>query len=250
MLREGMNNNMINTILFDLDGTLLNFSQKDFLGVYFTELSKVFIRLGLDAEKSIAAVWAGTKAMILNDGGKLNANRFWEGFAGQMGLEGTKLAEVEAACDSFYTNEFNIVKSVLKPSDISERLVRKMASKGYTVVLATNPLFPQCAVETRLGWTGLGIQDFLLVTHYSNSSFCKPNPEYFREVFTKINRSPEQCIMIGNNPGEDMVAGTLGAETFLVTDCLENDTGLCIEAFRKGSLAELESYLMSFPDVG
>ena len=241
---------MINTILFDLDGTLLNFSQKDFLGIYFSELAKVFARLGMDAETSIAAVWVGTKAMILNDGGMLNMQRFWQGFGQHLGISGDQLAEVEAACDSFYTNEFNVVKAILKPSEIPKRLVHAMAAKGYDVVLATNPLFPQCAVETRLGWTDLAIDDFLLVTHYANSSFCKPNPDYFREVFTKIGKSPEQCIMAGNNPAEDMVAGKLGAETYLVTDCLENEAGTDVEAFRKGSLSELEEYLMSLPNIG
>jgi len=241
---------MVDTILFDLDGTLLHFSQKDFIGVYFSELSKVFVKLGLDAETSIAAVWSGTKAMILNDGSMLNTLRFWQGFAAKMGISDKKLAEVEAACDSFYANEFNVVKSILTPCDISKRLVGAMVSKGYGVVLATNPLFPLCGVETRLRWAGLEVSDFLHVTHYANSSFCKPNPGYFSEVFEKVGKLPEQCFMAGNNPSEDMVAGSLGAETFLVTDCIENEAGLDISAFRNGSLAELEAYLLSFPDIG
>ena len=240
---------MIDTILFDLDGTLLHFSQKAFIEVYFSELTKALVRLGMDAEESTAAVWAGTKAMVLNDGSMLNTLRFWQTFAGRMSLTDERTKEVEAACDSFYTNEFNIVKSVLRPSDISKRLVHAMASKGFTVVLATNPLFPFCAVETRLAWTGLKPEDFLHVTHYSNSTFCKPNPGYFKEVFSKIDKAPEQCIMIGNNPAEDMVAGTLGAETFLVTDCLENEAKVDVSTFRQGTLAEVEQYLMSLPII-
>ena len=124
-----------------------------------------------------------------------------------------------------------------------------MASKGYGVVLATNPLFPLCAIETRLEWAGLGADDFRLVTHYYNSTFCKPNPGYYSEILTKINKSPGQCLMAGNSPSEDMISGTLGMETFLVTDCLENETGMDIKPFRKGTLAELETYLTSLPDV-
>jgi len=173
---------MLDTILFDLDGTLLHFSQDEFIGAYFAELSKVFIKLGLAPETSIEAVWVGTKAMMKGGGHEFNTHRFWRGFAEHMGLDQERRNIVEAACDSFYTNEFNAVKSVLKPNDIPKRLLREMAQKGYCLVLATNPLFPLCAVESRLGWAGLGTRDFRLVTHYANSTFCKPNPGYYHKA--------------------------------------------------------------------
>jgi len=236
--------------MFDLDGTLLQFSQAEFIDAYFAELGKVFVRLGMDPAASSKAVWAGTKAMILNDGNMLNAGRFWTVFAEQMRLDARRRLEVETACDSFYANEFDAVKSVMTPNDISKRLVRAMSGKGYHVVLATNPLFPACAVETRLRWIGLEPGDFRLITHYSNSRFCKPNPRYYQEVFEKIGKAPEQCMMAGNSPVEDMSAGELGAQTFLVTDCLENEAGADITAIKRGTLAELEDYLMAMPGVG
>jgi hypothetical protein len=54
--------------------------------------------------------------------------------------------------------------------------------------------------------------------------------------------------MAGNSPAEDMCVGALGAETFLVTDYLENEAGLDITTFRRGTLAELEQYLLSLPE--
>jgi len=229
--------------MFDLDGALIHFSQEAFIEAYFGELKKVFLRLGIDPDFAIKAVWAGTKAMILNDGAKLNTCRFWEVFAEYSGFSGENLRAVEDACDSFYINEFDSVKSIVRPNHISKRLVRSLAARGYAVVLATNPLFPECAVKTRLNWIGLEPRDFRLITHYANSSFSKPNPEYYREILKKINKTPEQCFMAGNNAREDMCAGDLGIETFLVTDCLENESGVDINAFRRGTLAELERYL-------
>jgi FMN phosphatase YigB (HAD superfamily) len=233
--------------MFDLDGTLLQISQELFLGTYLPELGKVFARLNLDVEACVKAVWAGTKAMALNDGSMLNADRFWTTFADHIGLPGEKLRDVEAACNAFYMNEFAVVKSVMTPNDISGRLVRALKAGGYTIVLATNPLFPACAVDTRLSWIGLAPDDFILITHYANSTYCKPNLGYYREIFGKINKEPRQCLMAGNNPSDDMSAGALGAETYLITDYLENESGMDIERFRRGTLAELESYLMSLP---
>jgi len=240
---------MIDTLLFDLDGTLARFDQDEFLSVYFAELSKVFVELGLDAEAAVKGVWVGTKAMALNDGTKLNTQRFWDAFSEFMNLEEKQQKAAEEACDSFYSNEFNVAKSVVKHSDVPKRLVHTMAARGYYVVLATNPVFPPCAVDSRLGWIGLDKNDFKLITHYENSRYCKPNPEYYREVLGKINKQPEQCIMIGNTPAEDMCAEDLGMEVFLVTDFMENETGLDITAFRQGTIEDLELYLLSLPDL-
>ena len=235
--------------MFDMDGTLLRYTQDEFIEVYFTELRKVFIGLGLDADVAIKGLWIGTGAMVGNDGSMLNAQRFWDAFSEFVGVKGKRLEAIEAACDNFYSNEFNAVKAVMKPGDISTRLVREMAARGYCIILATNPLFPPCAVDSRLDWIGLERQDFKLITHYENSTFCKPNLDYYREVFSKIDKTPQQCIMVGNNPAEDMCVVELGSETFLVTDYMENETGMDITVFRHGTIAELEAYLMSLPEL-
>jgi FMN phosphatase YigB (HAD superfamily) len=236
---------MIDTILLDLDGTLLHFSQEAFVNAYLGKLGKLFAKLGMDAEGSVKIVWAGTKAMLQNDGGCTNAERFWAVFAEQTGLSGDKLQHIKDVCDDFYINEFDTLKALAKPDDTPKRLVYAIAAKGFTVALATNPLFPMGAVATRLGWIGLKPQDFSWVTHYENSTFCKPSPGYYREVLHNINKKPEQCLMAGNNPVEDMSAGELGIQTFLVTDCLENEANVDISAFRSGTLKQLEEYVLA-----
>ena len=241
---------MIDTILFDLDGTLLQFDQDEFIAVYFSKLTKMLAGLGLNAETAVKALWAGTKTMMQNDGAKLNSDRFWEVFAGMTEMSGDRLKAIENACDAFYENEFDSIKSILKNGDpgLPGRMIQSLKLQGFTLVLATNPLFPMCAVTTRLKWTGLAPEDFCLVTNYSNSTYCKPNPNYYREIFGKIGKEPSQCMMVGNNSREDMCAGDLGAATFLVTDCLENETDTDISAFRNGTLIELEEYLALLPD--
>ncbi|MCL2045196.1 MAG: HAD family hydrolase [Oscillospiraceae bacterium] len=232
---------MIDTILFDLDGTLLPYSQEAFIEVYISKLAKVFERLDMDPKASIEVVWAGTRAMAQNDGSMLNTQRFWQTFSEALEIPPEKLPLVEAACDDFYTNEFDTVKVVMEATSIPKELVEFMKEKGYTLVLATNPLFPQCAVTTRLNWIDLALSDFILATHYANSTYCKPNLGYYNEILSKINKEPAQCIMVGNNPTEDMVAGKLGMELFLVTDYLENESAMDISGFPQGTLAQLAS---------
>jgi len=245
---------MTDTILLDLDGTLLHYTQDEFVTVYFGKIQRVFARLGLDPERATKAIWDGTKAMILNDGSELNSARFWEEFSQVMGggLPDEQLKAIEAACEAFYSGEFDTVRSILKNADLTlpRRLIDEASARGFDIILATNPLFPTCAVTTRLGWIGLSLQDFSLVTDYANSSYCKPNPGYYHEILSKVGKAPGQCLMVGNNTHEDMVAGTLGMDTYLVTDFLENETGREVSAFRHGTLEEFADYLASLSPVG
>jgi FMN phosphatase YigB (HAD superfamily) len=235
---------MFSTILFDLDGTLLRMGQKEFVDAYISGITKVFARLGYDAKASVDGIWAGTYAMVGNDGSALNRERFWKAFAGKLNLSEEEVVCAEAACDSYYINEFDDIKSIVEHSDISAKRVRDAAKKGYLVALATNPFFPLCAVETRLSWIGLSSSDFAHVTHYGNSTFCKPNTEYYREVLSVIKREPRECLMIGNNPAEDMVACSLGMEGFLVSGYVEGEFDSDNAAFKQGSLDDLARLIL------
>ncbi|MCL2081701.1 MAG: HAD family hydrolase [Oscillospiraceae bacterium] len=238
---------MIEAVLLDLDGTLLRFNQEVFVRAYFKELKKVFVKLNVDADVAVNAVWAGTKTMALNDGSVLNSERFWHTFSKQMNLYGQQLKTVEDACNSFYQNEFSSLKTILPPdgNDIGQRIVNTLKKRGVITVLATNPLFPECAIATRLSWIGLEVGDFHLVTSYSNCRYCKPNLKYYTEIFKTIAKAPEQCLMAGNNSSEDMCVGVLGTKTFFVAEYPEYQEGKCFPSDHRGTLAELEEFLQS-----
>ena len=51
--------------------------------------------------------------------------------------------------------------------------------------------------------------------------------------------------MVGNDVGEDMIAGKLGMKTFLLTDCLINKTAEDITQYPNGSFPELLHYIRS-----
>ena len=240
---------MIDTILFDLDGTLIRYTQKAFLACYVDAISKVFSQKGMDVDRVIEALWIARDAMIRNDGSELNSQRFWEVFGGRLELSADEIVRFDATCEEFYRDGFNVVKSVMEPTDISQRLVRAVREKGYTLVLATSPIFPVSAVATRLKWIGLDTPDFDLVTHYENSSYSKPDLGYYREIFDKLGKTPEQCLMVGNSLTEDMCAGELGAETFLVTDYLEDGAGVDLAGLRHGTLVEAEAWLLALPEL-
>lgn len=205
-------------IFFDLDGTLLPLDQNTFTKVYFKELCGVLAKYGLPADKLIEAVWAGTKAMVKNDGSCKNEQCFWEVFRS---LTGIASETVVAECDAFYTNEFHRARVVTGENPLAAEAVCLAHNDGRKVVLATNPLFPRVGQLTRLSWIGFSDSDFDHITSYESECWCKPSPEYYLSVCRCMGLQPEDCLMIGNDENEDMYAASLaGLDGYLVTDCL------------------------------
>lgn len=235
----------MNTFIFDLDGTLLPMpNQELFLDTYFKALSKKMVSHGLDPQKLIKAVWTSTGAMVQNDGTMTNEQRFWQVFCSLLGEEAR---ELETVFDHFYRNEFSEVKETTFAHPHAAECIRLLKEKGYQIVLATNPLFPRIATLTRMKWAGLKPEDFLLVTTYENSSYSKPNLEYYKEILKNLGKKPDECIMIGNDVREDMCAARLGMGTFLLKECLICPENESITEYRQGDFNDLLEFIREFP---
>ena len=55
--------------------------------------------------------------------------------------------------------------------------------------------------------------------------------------------TPDECLMVGNDVSDDMVAEQLGMQVFLLTDCLINKENKDISAYPQGSFDELITYI-------
>lgn len=229
---------MINTILFDLDGTLLPMDYDTFTKGYFKGLVGKLAPCGYEPQKIVDSVWRGTAAMVKNDGSCTNMEAFWEIFSA-MNPEYWDPAHMELT-DTFYTNEFHAAKKYTGENPLAKPLIESLKAEGLHVVLATNPLFPKVGIESRLNWIGLTCDDFELVTTYENMHFCKPNPKYYEEILGMIGKKPEECLMVGNNTDEDCAAATAtGLKTILVTNCLINESCTPIATYTNTTFADL-----------
>ena len=59
------------------------------------------------------------------------------------------------------------------------------------------------------------------------------------EQSDRVGLKPEECVMIGNDMQEDMVASTLGLSTFLVTDFRIDRGHPAYSVDQQGSLSDL-----------
>lgn len=230
----------IKTVLFDLDGTLLPMEQETFAKAYFGGLAQKVAPFGFEPKQLIANIWGGTEAMYKNDGANTNEEVFWSHFEK---VYGKGVRAYEPHFDAFYHAEFQQVQKACGFNPEAATAVRKIKESGYRIALATNPLFPSFATESRIRWAGLKSEEFELFTSYENSHYCKPNPCYYQEVVERLGVDPKECLMVGNDAMEDVAAERLGMQVFLLTDCLINKKNADLGAYPQGSFADLLRYL-------
>lgn len=203
-------------ILLDLDGTLLPLIEKEFTKYYFGLLCKKMEPLGYESQKLIDSIWDGTKCMIMNDGSKTNEEVFWDRFKE---IYGDDVLKNKDFFDDFYKNEFKIAQAATKENPYIKEIMEYCRKHFEYVILATNPIFPGIATRTRLSWIGLSESDFDLVTYYENSSYAKPNPNYYQWILDQFQLDASEAIMVGNDEYEDYCAATkIGIDTIVIGD--------------------------------
>lgn len=237
---ERNNAMQITTVLFDLDGTLLPMDQEEFTRGYFSLLATKLAPHGYEPQALVRAVWAGTASMVKNDGSRTNEAAFWDTFSE---IYGPGAREDLPLFEDFYARDFEKARAFCQYNPAAPETVRLVRTLGLRTALATNPIFPAIATEQRIRWAGLTPEDFALYTTYENTGFCKPNPDYFRDVASRLDMDPAQCLMVGNDASEDLAAAETGMQVFLLTDCLINQTGRDISLCPHGGFEDLSRLL-------
>lgn len=232
---------MLKAVLFDLDGTLLPMDQGVFMKDYFGRLIRRLAPLGYTPEGFLAAMKAGIAAMVGNDGSRTGEEAYWDAYTA---VSGPEILNHMPIFEKFYNEEFDEVAASCGFNPKAAETVRALKEKGVRVILATNPLFPRIATRKRIRWAGLEPEDFEFHTTYEDYGYCKPNPDYYREVLTRAGLDAADCLMVGNDVAEDMMAGSaVGMKVFLLTDCLINTPNADVNDYSHGSFDELNAYI-------
>jgi FMN phosphatase YigB (HAD superfamily) len=206
---------MIKALLFDLDNTLILFDETRFFKGYFTAVSAFFADL-IDPPVFHERLMTASAALIQNQGDKSNADHFMDHFCLDLPVNRN---EVWQRFLNFYSSEFDQFKTLVKPVNGVLSLFDRLNTLDITIVLASNPLWPIEVQRIRLAWAGLDDHYFDMITHIENMHSCKPNPHFYQEIVHSIEISAGDCMMVGNDPVNDMSAGSIGMKTYLTTDC-------------------------------
>lgn len=205
---------MLKAVLFDLDNTLILFEEEKFLMGYYPVLAARFTGIFPDGQFAKSLMDA-TVALRDNDGSRSNRELFLEAFCGGFNVDRD---EVWSRFEQFFSLDFDIFKDAVSAAPGAAEAFRHAKGRGLKIVVATNPIWPLVVQQKRLGWAGLGDIEVDLITNIDNMSFCKPQLGYFKQICRLINVTPQECLMVGDDPANDMVAAKVGMKTYQATD--------------------------------
>lgn len=212
---------MINTLLFDLDDTLLENNMETFIPAYLSLLSQHMDQFA-PRDEFVAHLLHSIQMMIENDDPEQTLERvFAEDFYSAVGvLE----EELRPHLMDFYASVFPSLEELTKPRPEALEIIQTVMDQGLEIVIATNPLFPMTAIQQRLDWAQIPAKDFeyTLITSYEQFHFAKPKIAYYAEILGRLGRDPHEAVMIGNDPKADLEpAAALGIPVFHVNHELE-----------------------------
>lgn len=231
-------------LLLDLDGTLLDLDIEKFIPAYIEALAGEFDGL-INRDAFTGHLMGATRSMIANTDPRLtNREVFYAEFCRSTGR---LYEEIEPTVTRFYRETFPRLKRWGQEHPRTRELIEAAERRKLTLVLATNPIFPPAAILERMSWGSLAREDFALVTTMDNMHSCKPNPAYYREIASKLDLQPAQCLMAGNDTLEDLNAAGAGMDTFLVEDYILERPGVKPNCTYRGSLEDLVALVEELP---
>ena len=205
---------MLRAVLFDLDNTLIHYSERKFFESYVPGIVRLFADI-MPGDILIERLLRSTNSLLHNNGEMSNAERFMNDFCS--GYEGLR-DEIWARFLKFYDTDYDQLRSVVSVPQGVRGIFLRLKEKRVKLVIASNPVWPLSAQTARLSWAGIEDLHFDLVTHIENTSYCKPQLGYYREICQLIDETPEACLMVGDDPVNDMIVSHIGMKTYMVTD--------------------------------
>lgn len=234
---------MIKVVAFDLDGTLIDFSIKEFIKAYLKSLYKYLCghsELAID-EKTFGYGLLQSMEDILKINNESSAyDKFYQALENYFPFDKELMKRLVS---EYYQSDFNSLKDLVVGNPYLKKVIEYLKEKNIKMIVATNPLFPHEGILARMQWGDINSKDFLFVTFGEDFHYIKPDLNYYREIISRLKIQPEELLMVGNDVDEDMCASELGCQTYLVTDCLLSRHGNEKNVINKGTSHELYDYI-------
>ena len=208
----------ISTLLFDLDNTLIFMDENDFVISYASNAALYFKDIFPNSKDFVYHLLEGTKYMVSTHNNASNIQKFFQYFVPK--CNGVSEDELLKRFLSFYENDFDKVKTIVKTDKLVPKIFEKAIEKEFEIVIATDPLFPEIATLKRIKWAGLEnfIEQIKLITYGEQFSTTKINIEYYEKIIELIDKKPSECLMIGNDLIKDGLASIIGMKFYHISN--------------------------------
>jgi FMN phosphatase YigB (HAD superfamily) len=234
-------------LLLDLDDTCLGNSMETFLPVYLQALGEHFADI-ISPEELLPALLSATQEMLEYQRPDRTLKQvFDQAFYPKLDLDPEILTDL---FESFYSEVFPGLKSLTQYRPEAVSMVEEAFRRGYTIAIASNPLFPLTVILQRLEWAGLSPQryPFSLIPSYETSYFAKPNPSFFAEILSLLGWPEGPIVMVGDNTNHDInPARKFGIGTFWITNGTQSEEGEFDDSAGYGNIEDLLPWIDSTP---
>jgi FMN phosphatase YigB (HAD superfamily) len=233
--------NSIEAVLFDLDGTLLRAQMVEFIQRYIHGLA-TYCADWVKPKKFEKAMFSAICNLIHteSDGSMTNEERIYATMNRELAISESLLRE---SLTHFEQNGMMELQELIHPIPRAKQIIKDCRQKGIPLVLATNPVFPKFMIQARMQWAELEEDSFKHITSYENSSYCKPQAGYFRDIAELLNVAPENCLMVGNDINHDLAAVAIGMKAYLVDTWLVERSGPEWHCEYRGDHESLQEFL-------
>lgn len=224
-----------------MDGTLLPLDTDRFIQDYTKTAYEYFAsHFGQDLTLPLYGAMA---AMLKGHPGETNAHCYYRVLEETAGIS---MPRAKEAFNAFCSGSFRLLRGLVSPNPHARPLLALLAKKQLKAVLATNPALPEQALRERMGWVGLAPEDFSHVSTFEQYHAVKPSPAYFTELLSNIGLQASQCLMVGNDPLDDLSAYDLGFTCFYLTEHPVR-RNMPVRAHAQGGYPALLQYIEELP---
>jgi len=236
------------TLLLDLDGTLLENDVNISLPVYIQLFAQHVADL-ITPELFVQSLLGGSRLMLENTNPDRTLEEvYYSYFYAQTGVNEEEFLPYH---QEFYSQNYQEVRPYTHPVPGVGEFIERVSDLGFTIVIATNPLFPLTAIQQRLVWAGISMDQspIQLITSIENSHFTKPNPAYFAEILGKLGWPDGRIIMVGDDMERDIIpSNLLGLDTFWIEQPGNLPSSSSQFQGASGTIKDFLPWLLSTPD--
>jgi FMN phosphatase YigB (HAD superfamily) len=203
---------VIQAILFDIEGTLINVDTADFMRNFLGILAPRFAHI-ISADKfSKQLLKSIDAAQNEPKPGQTNMQTFYDDFSK---ATGQSFQTMRPIFEEFYTSDFPALRCLVKVNPDGVKVVEYAIQQGFLTAVSSNPVMPLLAMQEQVRWAGLTPEHFKVIPALDNFHYCKPHLGFFKEVAESLGVKPESCLLVSKH-SEDIICQELGMKMFFV----------------------------------
>jgi FMN phosphatase YigB (HAD superfamily) len=198
--------------MLDLDNTLIQVDVDAFVERYARAVARRLVPE--DPQRGMAVV-SGASYRLLTERspGERNRDRLLRALAAELGEEPQALWQ---RLESVAVEVLPALRPLARPLPGAREVVAEARRRGLRLALATNPIYPRRVIVERMRWSGLREGDVDHVACLEASSATKPDPAFFAELAAALGLEEEECLMVGDDPDQDVPDGESAVHVHLV----------------------------------